>query len=130
MRSGICLVVALAIALSLPVVLGCGGDDNGGNGGGGGATVTGEIYGSVGGGFVALGGQQASIGGQTATSQPGTGRFTITGVTPGAFTVVITPQPGYGVVLNPGILTGQVAAGQTWDIGRVLLGARPPDPGL
>ena len=79
--------------------------------------MTGEIYGSVGGGFVALGGQQASIGGQTATSQPGTGRFTITGVTPGAFTVVITPQPGYGV-------------GQTGDIGRVLLGARPPDPGL
>lgn len=131
MRSSICLVLALAMVLTLSVVCGCGGDGNGGNGNGtGGGTVTGEIYGSLGGGFVPLGGQGAAIGNRTATSQAGTGRFTINGVPAGAFTVVITPQPGYGVVLNPGILGGTVADGQTVDIGRVLLGSRPPDPGL
>ena len=130
MRSGIWLVLAFASVLSLSVVCGCGGGDNGGGQDGGGGTVTGEIYGSLGGGFVPLGGQQAAIGARTAVSQAGTGRFSITGVPSGPFTVVITPQPGYGVVLNPGILSGQATAGQTVDIGRVLLGSRPPDPGL
>jgi hypothetical protein len=122
------VVAALAI-LCLAVLCGCGGDGGQRNGGGGG-TVTGEIYGAVGGAFVPLGGQQASVGTQVATSQPGTGRFTITNVTPGAFVVVITPQPGYGQVLNPNILNGTVAAGQTVDIGRVLLGQLPPNPAL
>jgi hypothetical protein len=133
MRTSIRLVLALTMVLALSVVVGCGGGDGNGNGNGngqGGSTVTGEIYGSLGGDFVPLGGQQAAIGNRTATSQAGTGRFTITGVPAGGFTVVVTPQAGYGVVLNPGILNGTVAAGQTVDIGRVLLGSRPPDPGL
>lgn len=131
MRSSICLVLALTTVLALSVVYGCGGGDGDGNGNGqAGGTVTGEIYGSLGGDFVPLGGQQAAIGSRTATSQAGTGRFTITGVPAGAFAVVVTPQAGYGVVLNPGILNGTVAVGQTVDIGRVLLGSRPPDPGL
>ncbi len=130
MRSSICLVLTVAVVLALPVVCGCGGGDDNRPQPTTGGTVTGEIYGSLGGSFVPLGGQQAAIGTRTALSQAGTGRFTITGVPAGGFTVVITPQPGYGVVLNPSILNGTVAASQTVDIGRVLLGSRPPDPGL
>jgi hypothetical protein len=131
MRIGTWLLVAVAV-VCLTVLAGCGGGDN--NGGGKppavGGTVTGEIYARSGGTFVALGGQTASIGTRTATSQPGTGRFTITNVPAGAFTVVITPQPGFGEVLNSDILDGTVAVGQTVDIGRVLLGQKPPNPGV
>jgi len=130
MKIGTSLLLVVTL-VCLGVLVGCG--DGGNNVGPGptGATVTGEIYGRSGGTFVPLGGQTAAIGNRTAVSQPGTGRFTITGVPVGNFTVVVTPQPGYGEVLNPGILSGTVAAvGQTVDIGRVLLGSRPPDPGI
>jgi hypothetical protein len=76
---------------------------------------------------VPLGGQTLSIGNRTATSQPGTGRFTITGVPAGAFTVAVTPS-GFGDVLNPAVLSGVVGTNQTVDIGRILLGQQPPDP--
>jgi len=123
------LVLMAVSVLILVCVWGCGGG-NGGNQQGNAGTVTGEIFAAVGGSFVALGGQTVAVGASTAVSQAGTGRFTITGVDPGAFAVVVTPQPGFGTVLNPAILAGNVAAGQTADIGRVLLGQRPPDPTL
>ena len=120
----------LAVAVTCVVALsGCGGNGGGNQQPANTGTVTGEIYGRQGGQFVPLGGQLASIGNRTATSQPGTGRFAITQVPAGAFTVVITPQAGYGEVLNDDILDGVVGVNQTVDIGRVLLGERPPDPG-
>ena len=125
--TGLLLVVTL---VALAALVGCGDNANVVPPGPTGGTVTGEVYGRSGGTFVALGGQTAAIGNRSATSQPGTGRFSITGVPAGAFTVVVTPQPGYGEVLNPEILKGTVAVGQTADIGRVLLGQRPPDPGI
>jgi hypothetical protein len=127
--TGLLLVVTL---VCLAVLAGCGDSANnvippGPTGG----TVTGEVYGRSGGSFVALGGQTVAIGSRTTTSQPGTGRFAINNVPIGAFTVVVSPQAGYGEVLNPEILKGTVGAiGQTVDIGRVLLGQRPPDPGV
>ncbi len=124
------LVLVAVSVLMLDGVWGCGGSNGANNQQGNAGTVTGEIFAAVGGAFVALGGQTVAIGTSTATSQAGTGRFTITGVAPGAFAVVVTPQPGFGTVLNPAILAGNVAAGQTVDIGRVLLGQRPPDPTL
>lgn len=130
MRIGTWFLLALTI-VGLVMVVGCGGGD-GGNGGPApqGGTVTGEVYGRSGGSFVPLGGQRVSIGNRTTTTQPGTGRFVITGVPAGPFVVTVTPQPGFGEVLNPNILRGNVTVGQTVDIGRVLLGQRPPDPGL
>jgi hypothetical protein len=126
-RSRLVLATVAALGLSMAVA-GCGGGDGGGNGGvRGGGTVTGEIYAASGGTFVAIGGQTLSIGNRTATSQPGTGRFTISGVPAGAFTVVVTPS-GFGSVLNPDILEGVAVADQTVDIGRILLGQRPPEP--
>jgi len=130
MRIGTGLVWGIILVCVIGLV-GCGGGDgNGGNNGPTGGTVTGEVYGRSGGTFVPLGGQTVSIGNRTTTSDGTTGRFTLTGVPPGNFTVVVTPQAGYGEVLNPEILDGTVAEGQTVDIGRVLLGERPPDPGL
>ena len=119
------LIIALAAALAVSTLCGCGGD---GGGGGGGGTVTGEVYGSLGGSFVPLGGQGVAIGSRTAVSQPTTGRFTITGVPAGPFTIVVTPQQGFGEVLNEDVLDGTALSGQPVDVGRILLGQRPPDP--
>jgi len=129
MKIGTRLVWGLAVVCLIGLV-GCGGDGANNVPGPTGGTVTGEIYGRLGGTFVPLGGQTASIGARTDQSDAVTGRFAITGVTPGAFAVVVTPQAGFGEVLNPGILDGRVNEGQTVDIGRVLLGERPPDPGV
>jgi hypothetical protein len=118
------------ILVALVGLAGCGGNGNNNPPGPTGGTVTGEIYGRLGGTFVPLGGQTVSVGARTTASDAATGRFTLTGVTPGPFTVVVTPEPGFGEVLNPEILGGTVAEGATRDIGRVLLGERPPDPGV
>ncbi|MGQ9729631.1 MAG: hypothetical protein ACUVX8_00015 [Candidatus Zipacnadales bacterium] len=127
MRIGSWMFLA-AVAVMAMFLNGCGGGDGGPAPPPTGGTVTGEIYGRAGGTFVPLGGQQVSIGNRTDISDPNTGEFRITGVPAGAFTVVVTPQAGYGEVLNPEILSGTVRDGQTVNIGRVLLGARPPDP--
>jgi predicted small lipoprotein YifL len=127
MRIGTSLM-AVALLVSLAVLVGCGGDGANNVPPANTTTVTGEVYGSNGGPFVPLGGQQVAIGNRTDTSDAGTGRFAITGIPAGNFTVVVTPLPGFGEVLNPDILTGTVAADQSVDIGRVLLGSFPPDP--
>jgi len=129
MKLGTWLLLAVTL-VCLVGFLGCGGGE-GGNGNGGNETaVTGEIYGRSGGTFVPLGGQGVAIGNDDATSEPNTGRFEITGVSPGPFVVAVTPLPGFGEVLNPEVLDGVAINGQTVDIGRVLLGQRPPDPGV
>jgi len=129
MKLGTWLLLAVTL-MCLVGLVSCGGGE-GGNGNGGIETaVTGEIYGRSGGTFVPLGGQGVAIGNRTATSQANTGRFTITGIPAGPFVVVVTPLPGFGEVLNPEVLAGVAVNGQTVDIGRVLLGQRPPDPGI
>ncbi len=103
------LVLVAILVACLVLLIGCGGSGNGGDRGNAGI-VTGEIYAAVGGSFTPLGGQTAAVGASSAQSVAGTGRFTITGVSPGAFTVAVTPQPGFGEVLNPDILDGTVSA--------------------
>ena len=129
MRIGICILLAAAI-VCLVVLAGCGGGNNGNNPPANTGTVTGEIYSRRGGGFVALGGQQAAIGSHVGVSRVGDGRFVIPDVPPGSYTVDVRPEPGYGVVLNPDILKVTVTKDQPSDIGRVLLGLRPPTPGM
>jgi len=129
MKIGTALVWG-GVIVCLAALAGCGDSGNNVNPGPTGGTVTGEIYGRLGGTFVPLGGQTVSVGNRTDTSDGTTGRFAITGVPPGDFAVVVTPQAGYGDVLNPDILDGRVNEGQTVDIGRVLLGEKPPDPGV
>jgi hypothetical protein len=126
MRIGSLSLLALLVLVGVIALSGCGGGDGGGNGNGG--TVTGEVYGAVGGSFVPLGGQVVAIGSHTATSQTGTGRFTITGVPAGDFTIEVRADPGFGEVLNPERLEGTVVAGGAEDVGRILLGERPPEP--
>jgi hypothetical protein len=130
MKIGTALLLAVVV-LCVVGLAGCGGGDGGGNPPGPtGGTVTGEVYARSGGDFVPLGGQRVSIRGRniTTTSDAVTGRFALTGVPQGPFVVDVTPTPGFGEVLNPEILDGTVAEGQTVDVGRVLLGERPPAP--
>jgi hypothetical protein len=130
MKTGTALIWAV-IVVCLTGMIGCGGGDGNNPPDETGGTVTGEVYGRSGGTFVPLGGQTVSIGNESTLTSASTGRFTLSGIPVGAFTVVVTPQAGYGDVLNPEILDGRVRAeGDTVDIGRVLLGERPPDPGL
>jgi len=128
MRTGTLPILAFVAMVCLALLVGCG--DNNGNNNQNATTgmVTGEVYGAVGGAFVPLGGQQVSIGGRTTMTLAGTGRFVITQVPPGPFVVQVTADPGYGVVLNPEKLQGTVTAGGSRDIGRLLLGQKPPDP--
>jgi hypothetical protein len=130
MRNGTWLIpAALVAAAGLAGLAGCAGHHNEGGGDEGGATITGSIYGTSGGDFVPLGGQTLAVGDHVAVSEAGTGHFDITGVPPGHYTIVVTPSdPGYGQVLNPDLLTGTIAKGQTKDIGRILLGSKPPGP--
>jgi len=120
-------IMALVALVALALLPGCG-DNNGNNNQGTTGTVTGEVYGAVGGAFVPLGGQQVTIGSHTTMTLAGTGRFVITGVTPGPFDVQVTADPGYGKVLNEDKLHSTVTAGGSRDIGRILLGDKPPDP--
>jgi hypothetical protein len=126
MRIGTLSILALVAIVCLALLPGCGGGGNGSSKTTG--TVTGEVYGAVGGAFVPLGGQTVTIGARTATTQTGTGRFVISGVTPGAFVAQVHADAGYGNVLNPERLQGTVTAGGSRDIGRILLGESPPDP--
>jgi hypothetical protein len=131
MKTGTALIWTVVVVCLIGLV-GCGGGGNDNNQpANNGGTVTGEVYGRSGGTFVPLGGQTVSIGNRSTTSDATTGAFVLTGIPVGDFTVVVTPEEGYGDVLNPDILEGKITReGQTVDIGRVLLGEKPPDPGL
>ncbi len=126
MRIGTLFIVALVATVCLGFAGGCGGGGAGNNVNTG--TVTGEIYGAAGGAFIPLGGQTVTIGSRVAATQAGTGRFVLTGISPGAFTVEVHADAGYGEVLNPENLQGTVVGGGSKDIGRILLGEAPPNP--
>ncbi len=128
MRIGTLSLLAVAALISLALVAGCGGDNNHPQPPGDTGTVTGELYGAVGGQFSPLGNQTVAINGHSAQTQADTGRFTITDVSPGNFVIAVNADPAFGEVLNPQRLHGTVGAGGSQDVGRILLGLRPPPP--
>jgi hypothetical protein len=128
MRSGTLSIVVVLALFSFALVAGCGGGDNGHQPPGNTGTVSGELYGAIGGQFLPLGNQTMKIGSRTAQTQVGTGGFAITEAPAGDFTIEVQADPEFGQVLNPEKLSGHLAAGGSVDVGRILLGQKPPPP--
>lgn len=123
------------VAVTVLLVMSCGGGDSGGGPTTPGTTTTGTVRGNVsdqnGAAVANAGVALTGTGSARNTTTGGDGAYTFTAVAPGAYTVTVTPPTGYTLGTSTGITTVSVVAGAQASASAIVLnrtstGGGPP----